>query len=133
MSAPLSILRLHHIALATTHPEASTAFYRDVLGFRPIERPSFNFRGAWLANYGLQIHLIENHPFAPEQGEIQTRSDHLAFEVDDVEPVIASLSSLGILFRDQVNAGGTRQIFFQDPDGHHIELASYGPQPPEVS
>ena len=73
----------------TKHLNESIAFYRDVLGFQEIVRPNFDFAGAWLFNYGLQIHLIVNESIPDAEGPIQTHNGHLAFEVEDfaaVEP-----------------------------------------------
>jgi catechol 2,3-dioxygenase-like lactoylglutathione lyase family enzyme len=129
----LPIQRLHHVSLVTRDTQASRAFYCDVLGFRELERPNFNFPGAWLYNYGLQIHLIENPRAEGERNEnIDSRADHIAFHVEDDSDVLAILEQHGIPCRRQVNAGGIRQTFFQDPDGHHIEIAVYPPNPPFV-
>jgi catechol 2,3-dioxygenase-like lactoylglutathione lyase family enzyme len=129
MPAPLPIIGLHHVARVTRRPEESAAFYRDVLGFRELSRPAFNFRGAWLYNYGVQIHIIENHELAGDRGgEISSRANHLAFRVADMDPVRQALTEHGLEFREQVNAGGLQQIFFQDPDGHHIEITVAGDQ-----
>ena len=133
MNHTLPIKSLHHLARVTTRPEASTAFYRDVLGFREIERPNFDFRGAWLFGYGIQIHIIENPRRAGQTGdEIDTRANHMALAVDDFAEVEEKLKALGIRYHRQVNAGGIPQIFFHDPDGHHIELGIYPATPPEV-
>jgi catechol 2,3-dioxygenase-like lactoylglutathione lyase family enzyme len=129
----LPIVALHHISLVTRRVEESIAFYRDVLGFREIKRPPFDFRGAWLYNYGVQVHIIENAARAQDaKGPIDSRADHLAFAVADVEEVKLLLDRWKIPYREQVNAGNIRQIFFHDPDGHHIEIAVYGPPPPFV-
>jgi catechol 2,3-dioxygenase-like lactoylglutathione lyase family enzyme len=131
MPSPLLIQRLHHVSLVTRDTEASRAFYCEVLGFRELERPNFNFPGAWLYNYGLQIHLIENPRAEGERNEtIDSRADHLAFAVEDESTVLEILKQHAIPCRRQVNAGGIRQTFFQDPDGHHIEIAVYPPNPP---
>lgn len=127
MPTPLPILGLHHIARVTRRPAESTAFYRDVLGFRELPRPPFRFRGAWLFNYGVQIHIIENREEATDPDDrISTTANHLAFRVADMDAVKAALSENGIPFREQVNAGGVHQVFFRDPDGHHIEIAVAG-------
>lgn len=123
----LKIKHLHHVALVTKHLEESIAFYREVLGFGDLRRPPFNFPGAWLYNYDVQIHIIENSGLAGQRNDnIHSRTDHIAFAVDDVELVLETLNAHGIQYSDRVNAGGVRQIFFQDPDGHHIEIALYG-------
>ncbi len=129
MSKALPLRGLHHVAVTTGDPDASIAFYRDVLGFAPLQRPNFDFRGAWLFKDGLQIHIIEHQP-ADGGGEIDPRADHLAFAVDDLDVVEGCLAEHGIAFHKQVNAGGIPQIFFHDPDGHHIEIGIYPPTPP---
>jgi catechol 2,3-dioxygenase-like lactoylglutathione lyase family enzyme len=133
MAETLPITGLHHIARVTRRPVESIAFYRDVLGFEEIQRPGFNFRGAWLFNYGVQIHIIENPSSAPDpERPIDSRGDHLAFHVTDIELAKAKLRGSRTEFTEQVNAGGIHQVFFRDPDGHFIELATYGPTPPPV-
>lgn len=126
---PLPIRSLHHVARVTRHLDESRAFYRDVLGFEEIARPQLGFPGAWLFNYGLQIHLIVNQP----SGEghvaaptIETRDNHLAFLVEDVELVETRLKSHGVAYRvNHQSTTGLKQIFFHDPDGHHVEVACY--------
>ncbi len=131
MPQPIPIRSVHHIARTTRRLEASRRFYRDVLGFREIERPPFSFGGAWLYNYGVQIHLIED-PQAPHPTEnISTRADHLALHVDDIEEAKRLLQAHGIPYRENLQtATGVLQLFFQDPDGHHVELGTYPPTPP---
>ena len=131
MPDPLPIKHLHHIALASTRCEETAEFYREVLGFRDLRRPPFDFAGAWLYGYDMQIHLIEprDEPHAqqpPGLGPpIDSRAHHLAFAVEDVTPVKRSLEERGIAFRETVNAGGVHQIFFRDPEGYHLEVAVY--------
>lgn len=126
MALPLK--GLHHISVLTKHLEESRAFYRDVLGFREIPRPPFSFGGAWLWNYGLQIHLIVDETIGDPAGPIQTRDHHIAFHSPDLEKVEWVLNDRKIPMRVNVQAGtGLKQLFFRDPDGHHIEVASYGP------
>jgi catechol 2,3-dioxygenase-like lactoylglutathione lyase family enzyme len=130
---PLPILGLHHIAVSTEQVEASIRFYCDVLGFRPIRRPNFDFRGAWLLGYGVQIHIIEHRKDDGERNtRIDTRDNHLAFAVADHAPVKAALDALGTPYIERVNAGGIPQIFLHDPDGHTIEIGIYPPHPPYI-
>ena len=121
-TGPLGILSLHHVSRTTTDLEASLGFYVDLLGFQPLRRPPFSFRGAWLYGYGLQIHLIEREADASPL-PIEPRRDHIAFRVADIEAVIARFQAHDIQFVERVNAGGIRQIFIADPDGHQLEFA----------
>jgi catechol 2,3-dioxygenase-like lactoylglutathione lyase family enzyme len=129
MSEPLPILGLHHLSLTTSDTDRSVRFYCELLGFRQLTRPNFNFRGAWLWGYGFQIHLIENAAKVPQSSEIDTRADHIALAVNDTQEIVSRLDARGIEYRQQVNAGGIAQTFFHDPDGHQIELAVYPPTP----
>ena len=122
------LLRLHHLSLLTRRLAETTAFYRYVLGFAEIPRPKFDFAGAWLYGYGVQIHLIVNEKLPDPAENINSRAEHVAFEVDDPAPLEQLLTERGIPFRASPQAStGLRQVFFKDPDGHTIEIAAYGP------
>ncbi len=133
MPAPLPIASLNHVAVVTRRLDASKKFYCDVLGFREVPRPNFDFAGAWLQGYGVTIHILGHQPAAEEasgnlSGEIQTREPHLAFHADDLAAVEQLLQDHGIPFRRNRQADTTvRQLFFRDPDGFHIEVGSYPP------
>lgn len=126
MNAPLPIKSLNHVGRLTRRLDESRAFYRDVLGFREVARPNFNFAGAWLENYGFLMHLIESDSAGNPDGEINTRDNHLAFHADDLNIVEARLAEHGVPFRRNVIPDrGIKQLFFQDPDGNHIEIGTY--------
>ncbi len=132
--SPIQIRCVHHFGRLTKRLEESRMFYREILGFREIQRPNFDFDGAWLYNYGVQIHLIVN-PAAPDPvGEINSRVDHVALHVDDLDAARDRLIAAGIPFKENSVPGrNIRQLFFRDPDGHHIELATYPETPPFIS
>jgi catechol 2,3-dioxygenase-like lactoylglutathione lyase family enzyme len=135
MPEPLPITAVNHVAVTTRQVERSTAFYRDVLGFRPVARPNFDFNGAWLFNYGLMIHIIENQqpPVPDADGEIRTRDNHLALHSDDLARTEQLLREHGVPYRKtEIKDRGIKQIFFRDPDGHYIEIGTYPPTPPFV-
>ncbi|MGY8769488.1 MAG: VOC family protein [Pirellulales bacterium] len=133
MTLPLPLLKVHHLAVTTKNRDQSVAFYRDVLGFQEVERPGFNFQGAWMVGCGIQIHIIQSeNAKGPVDSYIDSRANHTAFAVEDSSTVTEILDEHGIAYRQQVNAGGIHQTFFQDPDGHHIEVAVYPPNPPLI-
>ncbi len=130
MSDPLPIRAVNHLARNTRRLEEMKSFYCDVLGFREIQRPNFQFPGAWLYNYGLQIHLIVDESAAQTDGAISTRAGHLALDVDNTDAIERILQQRGIEYqKNQVPLTGVTQIFFHDPDGFHIELGNYPPTP----
>lgn len=128
MPPPLPLTAINHVARNTRRLEETRAFYRDVLNFKEISRPNFNFGGAWLYNYGVQIHLIVDESAPNPEGEISTRAEHLALQCDELESAERLLNEHGIPFRkNYVAERNVTQIFFRDPDGHHIEIGNYPP------
>ena len=128
MPDALPITAVHHISHITANLDASRAFYQDVLGFRSIQRPNFKFAGAWLFNYGVQVHLIVDEAAAQREHPVSTRVDHIAFHVNDTTHVESLLQQHGIEYRvNQVADTGVTQLFFCDPDGNHIEIGCYPP------
>ncbi|KAK8298615.1 hypothetical protein V6Z11_D05G266500 [Gossypium hirsutum] len=97
----LPLLSLNHVSLLCRSVWDSVRFYEDVFGFVSIKRPSsFKFNGAWLYNYGIGIHLIENPSIDDfdtivEPRPINPKDNHISF-----------------------------QVFFHDPDGYMVELCN---------
>ena len=131
MSSPLPISAVHHISHVVRDLDATRSFYRDLLGFREIRRANFDFAGAWLFNYGVQIHLIENKSLDRERGDIQSRADHVALHSDDIAAVEATLTDRGIAFKKSVvPETNITQLFIHDPDGNTVEFGNYPATPP---
>ncbi len=133
MPAPLPLEAVNHLGLMSVRVEESTRFWRDVLGFREVSRPNFDFAGAWLYNFGLMIHIIYNPAAGDPSGEIQTRATHIALHTRDLDAVERLLLEHGVSYRkNEIKDRNIRQIFCRDPDGNHVEIGSYPPTPPYV-
>ncbi|KAJ7299505.1 hypothetical protein O6H91_02G111900 [Diphasiastrum complanatum] len=131
--APLPLSSLNHISRNCANIQESLDFYVNLLGFVPIKRPGFlNFDGAWLFNYGIGIHLLQEEVPADRHSlhatdVINPRNDHISFQCDDIEVVGKRLSEAGIKYvRRVVEEGGieVEQLFFHDPDGFMIEVCT---------
>ncbi|XP_041022894.1 metallothiol transferase FosB-like [Juglans microcarpa x Juglans regia] len=130
----LPLLSLNHVSIMCRSVWDSVRFYEDVLGFFLIKRPSsFNFNGAWLYNYGIGIHLIENPSIDEfditinEPRPINPKDNHISFQCTDVALVIRRLQDLGMRYVTAVvEDGGAKvdQVFFHDPDGYMVELCN---------
>ncbi|KAE8696192.1 Detected protein of confused Function [Hibiscus syriacus] len=100
----LPLLSLNHVSLLCRSVWDSMRFYEQILGFVPIKRPSsFNFNGAWLYNYGIGIHLIENpsiHDFDAivEPRPINPKDNHISFQCRDVGLVMRRLEDMGMKY-----------------------------------
>lgn len=131
MADPLPLASINHLSHEVADVERSSAFYREVLGFRTIGRPNFDFPGAWLYGYGVQLHLIQGNPPARSVA-VSPRADHVAFHTTDPPVVEKRLQEHHINYlRNMQGPTGLVQIFFHDPDGNHIEIAEY-PAHPDV-
>jgi len=123
---PLAIESLNHVSVQTRRLAESIQFYVETLGAKIISRPNFSFGGAWLYIAGIQIHLIEQGSPAG-RGDIDTRGNHISFAVPDVDAAEQRLVEMGVSYkRKMIEDRGIHQIFFQDPDGHTIEVGKYG-------
>jgi len=118
----------HHIAIISTDYGKAKAFYIDKLGFqlfREVYRPEQDDYLRMLRKGDTVLELFIK-PDAPARVNDPEALDlrHLAFWVEDIEPAVAWLNSMGIatepVREDKVNGG--RFTFFRDPDGLPLEI-----------
>lgn len=119
-------LAFDHYAIFVDDLARSVDFYRDVLGLEGIPEPFRDGLHAWFAIGGnQQLHII-----APRKSATRPNEDvHFAFRIASLSGLIEQLERLGIPHGDERPYGkararpdGVRQIFFQDPDGHWLEV-----------
>jgi len=133
----IEVTSLHHVSLPVTDLERSRAFYRDVLGLREMERPPFDFPGAWFSIGAGQLHLIvHDRPTLRTRG-IDSHDVHVALRVESYRAMLAHLRARGYAAdasdetkRVRENPRGTAgfpQAFILDPDRHVIELNAERP------
>ena len=125
----LEIQALNHASLTTTDVATLSAFYSNVLGFRYITRPSFDFEGAWLEHPSshFALHIIKNETSSCNTADGDPmhirRSQHFAFDVKSLSNAEGMLQNLSISYaKAQVPNSDIAQLFLYDPDGNGIEL-----------
>ncbi len=108
---------LNHITLAVTDLDKAFAFYRDLLGFKPLVKWA---RGAYF--------LIEETHFwfclSVDKKRISHECyTHYAFAVDEknFEKMKTRLLENGV-FSFQKNSSSGESFYFLDPDGHKLEI-----------
>lgn len=132
-TAGLRIQTIHHVSLTVTDLDASTRFYKDVLGLRQIERPPFDFPGAWFELGDRQLHLIvHTDPTFRDGKAVDSRDVHFAVRVPSYGDAMDLLRSRGYredaedaLLKIKVSpraTAGFPQIYLLDPDRHVIEI-----------
>ena len=118
----------HHIAVICSDYAKAKEFYMDKLGFvleKEFYRPANNdyLRMLRLGETVVELFVRPDAPARVNNPEAMGLR-HLAFRVDDIEPVVAWLNENGIetepVREDPYNGG--RFTFFRDPDGLPLEL-----------
>ena len=108
-------LGFDHLAISVADIERSAAFYENVLGLQPIQRPDFQFPGLWYTfGAGCDLHII-----GKREGPA-TKDHHFAMRIDDLDAAMSELDKQGVEYRKpSLRPDGVQQIFFEDPDGTH--------------
>jgi catechol 2,3-dioxygenase-like lactoylglutathione lyase family enzyme len=124
---------LHHVSLTVSDLERSKRFYEEVLGLKEIQRPPFDFPGAWYQLGDRQLHLIvAKKPTFREGKGIDSRDVHFAIRVRSYRAALEELKRKGysedasdefrrMKVRPRATAGFP-QIYILDPDRHVIEI-----------
>ncbi len=112
-------MRLDHVNIRTDDLDASTAFYRDIIGLEVGPRPSFSFAGAWLYHEGRAVVHLKCPAVSNSDGAIE----HVAFFTDTFDEVVEGIRAHRIEHRVQELTGGSmRQCFLKDPNGVLVEI-----------
>jgi catechol 2,3-dioxygenase-like lactoylglutathione lyase family enzyme len=136
------VTKPNHIGLTVTDLDASTAFYRDVVGMElerryPVtddewfktltENPAAVVEAVMLYLGSIRLQLVRYHAGgAPGgTGHAAVGGLHMCFEVDDVDAVHASIAAdgryhVGPIVRREPYGG--RSFYVHDPDGVPVEL-----------
>ena len=130
----MKIEAIHHVSLSVTDLERSRQFYKEILRLEEIERPPFDFPGAWFAAGASQhVHLIvhPNSSFRTGKG-LDTRDGHFAVRVPSYRQAVVYLWSRGYrenstdefkrLILQPYAKAGFPQIYILDPDRNVIEI-----------
>jgi lactoylglutathione lyase len=119
---------LHHASLLVRDVNASAEFYARVLGLKEIPNRVGKDHIRWFVIDEFRtLHLIGGDPEAKRPRQFST---HLALATPAFDSALAHLKRQGITYvnlarepgKPHVRQDGIRQIYFQDPDGHWIEI-----------
>jgi catechol 2,3-dioxygenase-like lactoylglutathione lyase family enzyme len=130
----MSITEMEHVLVLSEDIDATRDFYCEVVGLCVGERPALEFPGYWLYAAGVPcIHVADRTAYLahaawlglavrhepPGFGSV----DHIAFNADEFESVLARLQQRGVAAVHNVVSGGAmRQLFFEDPNGVRVEI-----------
>src|SRR4051794_21931373 len=125
MTTVIQYKELHHVSLTVTDLERAKHFYSNILCLKEIQRPDFDFPGAWYEIEGQQLHLIElpSSQTIRQDKRISSREGHFALRVMDYNETLNWLKEKEVELLEKPNSiSGFAQIFCADPDGNLIEL-----------
>jgi catechol-2,3-dioxygenase len=127
----MGIHRLNHAVLFVSDLARSVAFYRDVLGFRPIPMTSDGFTGAAFLqapgstnDHDLGLFELGAAAGPSAAGRTTVGLYHLAWEVDTLDELEATalrLAEAGSLAGSS-DHGTTKSLYAHDPDGLEFEV-----------
>jgi len=118
---------LNHIAVYVADLKVSTDFYRDLFNLELLAEPFHDGRHTWFAlSTGGALHIIAGAKVRVDY----PIDEHLCFSVASVNEFIKKLKAKNTTYGNFAKAAGqvtlrpdgVHQIYFQDPDGHWIEV-----------
>ena len=138
--------RFNHTMLRVRDPEASLAFYRDVLGMTLLKRS--DFEAGKFSLYFLGYAAEGTNPFTVpgvvelthnwgtedkadtpyHHGNSEPRGfGHICITVPDLDAACARFDELGVEFVKRPEDGAMRGLaFIADPDGYWVEVIPHG-------
>jgi len=99
-------------------------FYTGFLGLREVRRKPIGDEATlvFLTDDDGHYHIELTYNHDGRSYETGTRFGHLAFHVDDLEPVVAKVEENGWWYRRSKPESSSNYIFVKDPDGYDIEI-----------
>ena len=125
-----------HVTIIVADVSKTRKFYVELLGMFEIQRPDFDFDGAWFAltpdATRASIHVTKTSELAGIAGwgdlkaKSISRGHHFAFQVEDAFAFETHLRENGIeiAVSCRPRPDGPIQMYVRDPDGHVVELFS---------
>jgi len=133
----MSILGIHHITIVTANAQRNVDFYTRVLGLRLVKKTvNFDDPGSYHLYYGDEtgrpgtaITFFE-WPNAPRGRWGVGGTHHVAMAVRDYDGLLKwkrRLTDLGVAVTGPLDRHYFQSIYFNDPDGTILEIATQGP------
>jgi lactoylglutathione lyase len=126
---------LHHVSLYVRDVDASASFYANVLSLQEIPNRVGKSHIRWFTIDGFRTFHLIGGDLEPERP--RPFSTHVALATRDFEAALARLEQHGVTYVNlahqpmdiTIRPDGVRQVYFQDPDGHWIEINDANAEP----
>jgi len=137
MATPFSTTGFHHITMVSSNAPRTLAFYGDLLGLGLVKKTvNFDDPGAYHLYFGDSegrpgtIVTFFEWPKAPPGQWGIGGVHHLALGVQSAEAQLKwkrRLTDAGVAVTGPLDRGYFRSLYFADPDGQILEIATAGP------
>jgi catechol 2,3-dioxygenase-like lactoylglutathione lyase family enzyme len=126
-SRALEIVGLDHFAVNVTDLQRSADWYQKVLGFTVLHK----WKTTWMVgrdNIKVGLFLRPNAKPVPDI-DSELIIQHVAFLVDGdkFDDALAAIRAAGVKVDPPEDTGIAYSFFFNDPDGHMLEVTTYHP------
>lgn len=125
--SPIRVTKIAHIVLFVKDPEASAAWYRDVLNMKIVARAGDGpYKGGVFLSFGVSDHDIALFPGEPDASKGK-EFEHVGLmmdgtSMDDLRRNFAFFRERGVEIAEILDHGVSTGIYFYDPDGHMLEV-----------
>lgn len=117
-------MKLYHTMIRVKDLEATLRFYTEFMGLEEVRRHSIGDEATLVflsdPDRSYYIELTYNHD--GRDYELGDQFGHLAFLVDDLDPVVAQVEERGWWYRRSKPEAGSKYIFVKDPNGYDVEI-----------
>ncbi len=117
-------MKLYHTMIRIRDLQRSLEFYQGFLGLEEVRRHEIGeeatlvFLSDHERNYFLELTWNKDG----RDYVLGDQFGHLAFLVEDLEPIIRKIEEQGWTFRRSRPELSSKYVFIQDPDGYDIEI-----------
>ncbi len=139
ITADMALSGIHHITAIASNVDETALFYTDILGLNVVKKTS-NYDDPSAPHYyfgigngtpGTVVTYFGYPPDRMHRGRIGTgMTHHFAFSAQDDDAQMAwreKLIAAGVEATPVMDRKYFRSMYFWDPDGHMLEIATLGP------
>ncbi len=123
--------QFHHVVLEVSDLERSERFYGEAIGLEPVGRGAFPEDGpnsAFETGDGQYVVLVERPVVASDGPGVHTNFMVPTEEYHAVYDRLKALGSLVIDHRAEQRSVGEVSTYFNDPDGHRLQITALAPE-----
>ena len=121
--------KLRHIAIATTDPETTAAFYKEAFGFEEVGRTNTPLAtGVYLSDGNLNLAILRFHTDQLGRGLDYVGLHHFGIHVADPDDTTARLKNAGAVQKTERPTQPTSffEVKFVGPDGVVFDISEHG-------